>query len=137
LHARYPTPARVTGTQVDDGSAQRSRVASLTVIFSTVVTLPANPAQAFRLARTGPGTPAGEVTLAVDLTGSTATQTVARLTFSGALTESGSLTDGNGDGRSGGDYTLALYRLYGDATGDRRVDNADFFQFRTRFGTSL
>jgi hypothetical protein len=30
-----------------------------------------------------------------------------------------------------------LYLAFLDANGDGRVDNADFFQFRTRFGTSL
>src|SRR5262249_12959637 len=34
---------------VNDGSAQRSRVTQLTVTFPTQVTLPANPAAAFRL----------------------------------------------------------------------------------------
>jgi hypothetical protein len=45
--------------------------------------------------------------------------------------------DGNGDGTGGDNFTLgptALFRLYGDATGDARMDNADFFQFRTTFG---
>ena len=36
-----------------------------------------DPATAFRLTRLGPGGPTGDVTLAVDLSGSTATQTVA------------------------------------------------------------
>jgi hypothetical protein len=130
----------------------------VTVTFSGPVTFAGSPAAAFQLTRQGPGTPTGDVTLAVDLTGSTATQTVARLTFSGTLTQSGSLNDGNyqltvlsaqvtrngqaldGDnnGTPGGNYVLApsagLYRLYGDNNGDRRVDNADFFQFRTTFG---
>jgi hypothetical protein len=98
--------------------------------------------------RTVPGGPAGDVALAVDLSGSTAARTVARLTFSGPLTESGSLTDGDyrltvlggqpldgdGNGTPGGDAVTALYRLYGDGNGDRRVDNADFVQFRSTFG---
>jgi hypothetical protein len=144
----------VQTTQVNGGSAQRSRVTSVTVTFSAAVTLPANAAQAFRLTRTGLGTPTGDVTLAVDLTGSTATQTVARLTFSGALTESGSLADGNytltvlgsqvsaggqlldgnGDGQPGGDFSLALHRLFGDNDGDRDVDSLDFFQLRSTYG---
>jgi hypothetical protein len=147
------TPPRVTSVQVNDGSAQRSRVTELTVTFSTVVTFAAVGMQPMRVDRTGPGTP-GTVTLTADTTGSTPTQTVARLRFSGPQTESGSLIDGNyrltvlsnlvtaggvaldgdGDGQPGGDYTLALYRLYGDGTGDRRVDNADFFLFRSTFG---
>src|SRR5207253_806127 len=87
-------PARVTSVVVNNGAAQRSRVTSVTVTFNTVVTFAGSPASAFRLTRTGPGAPA-DVTLAVDLTGGTALQTVARLTFSGSLTEFGSLSDGN------------------------------------------
>jgi hypothetical protein len=145
---------QVAAVAVNGGAAQRSRVTELTVTFNGVATLPANRADAFRLTRTGPGTPAGDVALAVDLSASTAAQTVARLTFSGPLTESGSLIDGtytltalgaqvsaggqpldgDGNGAPGGDFAAALYRLYGDANGDRRVDNADFFLFRSTFG---
>jgi len=56
-------------------------VTSATIVFSTLVTLPLNPAAAFRLTRTGPGGPVGDVTLAVDLSGSTTTKTIARLHF--------------------------------------------------------
>jgi hypothetical protein len=149
-----PPLLQVAAVAVNGGATQRSRVTELTVTFNAVATLPADPAAAFRLARTGPGGPAGDVTLAVDLSGSTAAQTVARLTFSGPLTESGSLIDGtyrltvlgaqvsaggqpldgDGNGTPGGDRVEALYRLYGDGTGDRRVDNADFFLFRGTFG---
>jgi hypothetical protein len=73
----------VQSVTIDNGTAQRSMVRSVTVSFNRLVTF-VQPAAAFQLARTGPGTPTGNVTLAVDLSGSTATQTVARLTFSGA-----------------------------------------------------
>src|SRR5207253_1800165 len=76
-------------------------------------------------------------------------------TFSGPLATAGSLIDGNytltvlgarvvgpggllldgdGDGQPGGDYTLALYRLFGDTNGDRRVDATDLFAFAGGFG---
>ena len=81
-----------------------------------------------------------DVTLAVDQSASTATQTIARLSFGGALTEFGSLADGlyrltilsakvsgsgqplDGDanGTAGGDFTLDLHRLYGDMNGSSR-----------------
>src|SRR5206468_8677852 len=121
-------------------------------------------AQAFQVARTGPGTPTGNVTLSVDLSGSTATQTVARLTFGGPLTEAGSLKDGNytltvfgaqvtgpgglaldGDnnGVAGGDFYYGtdqaferFYRLFGDADGNHTVDAADLNLFRAAFGST-
>jgi hypothetical protein len=143
----------VVGVRVNDGSAQRSLVTSRAVTFSNLVALPADPAAAFRLTRLGPGGPTGDVTLAVDLSGSTAAQTVARLTFGGPLTEFGSLSDGNyhltvlgsqvnssgvaldgdGDGVPGGDNVSTLYRLFGDVNGDRSVDGLDFFQLRSTF----
>jgi hypothetical protein len=127
-----PPPAPTVSTLVvNDAAAQRSHVTSLTVSFSGRVTFAGDPAAAFRLTRTGPGGPTGAVTLAVDLTGSTATQTLARLTFSGGFTEdapagfarslvdgryslsvlAGQLQDGfaqaldgNGNGTAGDDY---------------------------------
>jgi hypothetical protein len=48
----------------------------------------------------------------------------------------GGIGPGEGDGVAGGDYTLSLHRLYGDVTGDRFVNGADFAFFRTAFGSS-
>jgi hypothetical protein len=146
----------VQGVTVDDGSAQRSRVSSLTVAFSGLVDLPPVPAGAFQLTRIGPGGPTGDVTMLVDLSGSTATQTIAKLTFSGVFTEFGSLIDGNytltvlgsqisangqpldgdGDGVPGGNFTLSFFRFFGDVNGDRFVNGADFGPFRAAFGTA-
>jgi hypothetical protein len=153
-------PPTVVGTRVNGGAAQRSRVTEITVTFNTLVSFaggPANAAAAFRLTRIGLGGPAGDVTLAVDLSGSTAARTVARLTFSGPLTEFGSLLDGryaltvlsltvsaggqlldgDGDGVAGGDAVTALHRLYGDVTGDGTVNGADFDPFRLAFGAGV
>jgi hypothetical protein len=66
----------------------------MTVAFTGLATLPANPADAFLLTRLGPDGSPVDVTLAVNLSASTATQTIARLTFGGAVTEFGSLVDG-------------------------------------------
>jgi hypothetical protein len=155
-----PPPPTVQVVVVNDGSAQRSVVTSLTVAFSGVV-FPA--AGAFQLTRTGPGGATGDVTLTADLTASTPAQTIAKLTWpaTSALTEFGSLIDGaytltvvsalvtsadgnlDGDanGTPGGDYTSPtsgtgrLFRLFGDADGDGDVDAADFGAFRAAFGT--
>ncbi|MBX7103178.1 MAG: M60 family metallopeptidase [Gemmataceae bacterium] len=142
-------PVGVASVAINDGSSQRSRVTSLTVTFGGIVTLPANTATAFALA--GPG---GAVPLSVDTTGSTSTQSGARLTFSGAGVEAGSLADGrytltvlgdsifdgigaridaDGNGQPGGVRTLEFHRLYGDTNGDATVNSADFLAFRLAF----
>jgi lysophospholipase L1-like esterase len=144
----FPAP-RVAAVAVNDGAAQRSRVTQIQVSFDQVVTLPADPAGAFRLQRQGDN---GVVGLTAAVTADATTRVT--LTFSGALSESGSLADGrytltvlanqvsaggraldgNGDGQPGGDHVTALHRLYGDTNGDRRVDSADFFLLRQTFG---
>jgi hypothetical protein len=157
---RTTPPTQVQSVVVNDGADQRSQVRSITVTFGSLVTLPTNRPDAFRLTRIDGG---GDVTLTVDVSQSTATQTIARLTFSGALTENGSLIDGryqltvlagmvyngyglldgNGDGVTGGDYVSPadvtggagprMYRLFGDATGDGVVDLLDLADFRSTF----
>jgi hypothetical protein len=142
--------ATITSVVVNAGQAnlvQRSIVTSVTVTFSGPVTFTGSPAAAFQLALTGPKDTLGSVTLAVDLSGSTATQTVARLTFSGALTEGpNSLIDGNytltifssqvKGGLLGGDSVSSLFRLFGDVTGDKEVKGLDLAAFRSAFGAS-
>jgi hypothetical protein len=150
--------ARVQAVVVNGGAASRSRVTDVRVYFSYSVSLPAAPADAFRLTRIGPGGPTGDVTLAVDLSGSTPTQTVARLSFSGPLTEFGSLIDGNytltvlgsqvtgegglrldgnGDGSAGGDSVTSSHRLYGDVDGNKTVNGLDMAYFRGAFGSNV
>jgi hypothetical protein len=163
---RSSPPTKVQSVVVNDGSAQRSMVTSLTVTFASTVTLPADPTTAFKLTQVGGG---GAVTLTADLSQSTATKTIVRLTFSGSLTENGSLADGrfkltvdadlifngygfldgDGDGTAGGDYVsptdtagggtgqLALYRLFGDASGDGTVDLTDLESLRTTFNAGV
>jgi hypothetical protein len=143
---------RVSAAQVNDGSAQRSRVTSLTVTFDAAVVFAGPVGDAFALTRAGGGAVGFTATAA--LVGGVTVVTLDA--FAGTDTESGSLRDGrytltalasrisangqpldgDGDGQSGGDFALALHRLYGDATGDGRVDNADFFLFRGTFGRS-
>lgn len=147
-------PIIVTKVAVNAGQAnttQRSMVTSLTVTFAGAVTFTGRPESAFQLARTGPGGPLDEVTLSVDLSGSTATQTIAKLTFSGPLTEgfagAPSLIDGNytltvfssriNGGAVVGDQTATLFRLFGDVNGDRAVNGLDLAAFRPAFGTTI
>jgi hypothetical protein len=140
-------PARVAGVVVNDGSAQRSMVNSLTVTFDGPVTL--DPG-AFQLTR--------QDGIAVDLNVAISIvngQTVAVLTFAGAGIVGGSLVDGNyalticgdlvhdaygraldgdADGTAGGNRSDSLFRLYGDSDGDRDVDLRDLGRFLSSFG---
>jgi hypothetical protein len=131
-------PARVGSVVVNDGSAQRSRVTSLTVTFGGLVTLDAG---AFELRREDGSLIALNVATLVR-----GGHTAAVLTFAGSDVIAGSLADGNysltirgdavrdrvgraldgdGDGLPGGDWVGTLVRLFGDTDGDADVDYAD------------
>lgn len=138
---------------INDGSVQRSMVNSITLTFNGLVNFSGSPANAFSVV--GPG---GAVTVAVDLSGSTPKETVAKLTFSGSGIVAGSLADGNYtltvfanqitdadgaaldgdfDGNAGGNYTSSFYRLFGDANGDRHVDVADAGLLSLAYGSNI
>jgi hypothetical protein len=140
-------PAEVESVAVNDGSAQRSMVTSLTVTFDRIVAI--DPG-AFELHRQD-GTPVG-LSVAASVVGG---RTVAVLTFAGPGVVGGSLADGNytltvhgdhvrdgdgtaldgdGDGAAGGDRSDALFRLYGDSDGDRDVDLCDLGRFLSTLG---
>ncbi|HTK73955.1 MAG TPA: dockerin type I domain-containing protein [Gemmataceae bacterium] len=142
-------PAVVQSVAIDSGVAQRSVIRSITVTFDRLVSFTGSPEAAFRLTRTGPSGATGNVTLATDFSGSTATQTVVRLTFSGALTnpwgKTTTLSDGNytltvfsaqiQNGVQGGDNVTSFFRLFGDINGDRAVNGLDLTAFRNSFGS--
>jgi autotransporter-associated beta strand protein len=142
-------PLAVSSVALNAGQAnlvQRSLVSNVTVTFSRLVSFAGSPADVFQLVRFGPGAPTGNVTLAADLSGSTATQTIVRLTFSGPLTDgANSLIDGNytltvlnnqiQGGVQGGDNLTSLFRLFGDVNGDKAVDGFDLTAFRNAFGS--
>jgi hypothetical protein len=140
------TGPTVLDTQVNDGSAQRSRVTSLSVAFSAQVTFAGTVASAFTLTRIG----GGAVTFAASASVVNGMTVVTVNNFTGSETNFGSLRDGrytltalasqisfggqlldgNSDGTPGDNYTFGdsqgLYRFYGDINGDRHVDIADF-----------
>jgi uncharacterized delta-60 repeat protein len=154
--------ARLTGdtttasAQVNDGSAQRSRVTSLTIRFSGQVTFSAAPADAFTLVRTGGGAVNFTANVSVEFGGTV----VVLNNFTGPETDFGSLRDGrytltalasqisaggqalDGDanGTPGGDFVFGdqqgLFRFFGDINGDRHVDIADFALFSSSFNLS-
>jgi hypothetical protein len=131
----------VVSVVVNDGSAQRSLVTSLTVTFSGVVSF--NPG-AFEVQQQGGGLIQVDVSAAVS-----GNETVAVLTFAGAGIINGSLPDG--------DYTLTLladhvhdpsgqtlaadsvtsfFRLFGDINGNGVIDVQDLLRFASTFGKS-
>jgi hypothetical protein len=133
-------PQKVESVVVNDGSAQRSMVHSLTVTFGGAVVL--DPG-AIELRRQD-GTPVN-FQLAVAVVGG---KSVAVLTFAGSEFIGGSLADGNyvltvravhdrwgreldgdGDGSAGGDRSDGFFRLFGDGDGDRDGDLRDLQQF--------
>ncbi len=136
--------ATVLGVVINDGSAQRSMVKSLTITFSRPITV--DPG-AFEV-RNRDGSPVGLIVATSIVDG----KTVAVLTFTGPGIIGGSLADGrytltvhgdkvhdaqgqaldgNLDGVVGGDYLdTAISRLFGDVNGDGYLDNAESFLFK-------
>jgi len=133
---------------VNDGSAQRSMVTSLTVTFSTVVHL--DPG-AFELDRQGGGVI--DLSIAEAVVGG---HTVDTITFVGAGIIGGSLADGHytltihgdhihddfgqaldgaGTGVEGSDRTYTFLRLFGDSNGNGHVDLGDLLRLVSSLGT--
>lgn len=146
-------PATVSAVKINDGSAQRSRVTSLTATLTGQPLLPLTLANAFELKRQSDN--------AVVTLSASAVDNVVTLTFTGGPVEFGSLADGrytlsvlatqitnldgNNNGTAGDNFVLAcepdtmlpptnIYRLFGDANGDGTVSGSDFRAFRTAFG---
>jgi hypothetical protein len=139
-------PRRVESVVVNDGSAQRSMVNSITVTFDGATVL--DPG-AITLRRQD-----GSLVNAqfhISLVGG---KTVAVLTFAGPEFVGGSLADGSytltvladhvhdrwgreldgdGDGTSGGDRVDNFFRLFGDSDGDRDVDQLDLARLLSTF----
>ena len=142
-------PPTIESVVVNDGSAQRSMVNSLTITFDRVVTF--DPG-AFGLQRQD-GSAVG-LNVATSVVGG---RTVAVLTFTGSGIVGGSLADGSytltvrgdhirdgegreldgdRDGNGGGDRVDGFSRLFGDSDGDGDVDQLDRDRFRSAFKTS-
>jgi hypothetical protein len=138
----------VTGISVNAGAQQRSRVTTVDVTFSTVVTFSGPVASAFAFTRNGGGALGGFSATANVVGGVTV---VTLNNFTGAETEFGSLVDGRftltvlANQVSAGGVNMAsnatftdtngLFRLFGDVNGDRTVNGFDLGFFRNAFGT--
>jgi hypothetical protein len=148
-------PVEVQSVVVNDGSAQRSMVDSITVTFSTQVDIAPGAfqlVQAVGSARTDVSSVVGVTT---QLTGDG--RTVATLTFAGVGIVGGSLADGgytltiradlvddqqlgapldgNGDGLVGGARVDRFFRLFGDLNGDGMVNDTDGAALRAALGS--
>ena len=147
LAVSHGDPAKIENVVLNDGSAQRSMVNSLTITFDRVVTF--DPG-AFGLQRQDGSVVS--LSVAPSVVGG---RTIAVLTFTGSGIIGGSLADGSytltiqgehirdevgreldgdRDGNGGGDRVDAFFRLFGDSDGDRDVDWLDRNLFRSAFG---
>jgi len=138
LAVSHGDPPTIESVVVNDDSAQRSMVNSLTISFDRVVSFDSG---AFSLVREG-GSEVG-LNVAESVVGG---RTVAVLTSTGSGIIGGSLADGNytllirgdhirdevgreldgdSDGNGGGERVDAFFRLFGDSDGDRDVDWLD------------
>jgi hypothetical protein len=141
-------PLKVESVVLNDGSAQRSMVNSVTVTFSGAVIL--DP-RAIELRRQDGSLVDARVSISL-----VSGKTVAVLTFAGPEFVGGSLADGSytltvladrvhdrwgrdldgdGDGSAGGDKLDSFFRLFGDSDGDGRVDERDRELFLSVFKT--
>ncbi|MCA9058676.1 MAG: hypothetical protein KDA85_09260, partial [Planctomycetaceae bacterium] len=130
--AEVPT---VESVVINDGTAQRSMVTSLTVTFDREVTLGSG---AFEVTDGG----GNQIVLQVN-SNSVNGKTVSTITFPGLT--GGSLQDGNyrltvnselvhvGADQMETDHIDAFFRLFGDVDGDRDVDSLDYLAFRSTY----
>lgn len=149
----------MSNAYINGFQTQRSRVTSVGILFDSNVSLPANSASAFRLTRQ-----IDQATVELSANAYPSSDTLVILSFTGTLTEFGSLKDGrytltilgnlvsnvggfldgNGDGIGEDDNVLAsasapaaptnIFRLFGVSDGDGAEMSPDFAVFRTFFG---
>jgi hypothetical protein len=142
------TAPTVPGFAINGGAQQRSRVTTVDVRFSTIVTFAGPVASAFAFTRNGGGALGGFSATANVVNGVTV---VTLNNFTGAETEFGSLADGRftltvlaiqvsaGGVNMASNVTFTdangLLRYFGDVNGDRTVNGLDLGFFRNAFGT--
>ncbi|MDB5327509.1 MAG: hypothetical protein JWM57_3078 [Phycisphaerales bacterium] len=151
-----PIPT-VAGIVLDDGTAQRSRVRSLTVTFNGTIPAGSIAAGAFTVSQiSGPVIQSYTASVA-SVTAIGTTQTAVKLTFSGAGVVNGSVADGRytlsidgskitdttgapadaaGTNVAGSIRTYNFSRLSADADGNNTVDFNDFLILQNAFNTT-
>ena len=144
LQAAASAPALTGSVKVNDGTAQRSMVTSLTFTTSVPATL-GSDALTLSLHSGGPvgftvtpSNPSGDgKTYVLSFSGSGVVGSSLPDGIYDLKVKASSVTDGFGQSLSGGDQTLTLHRLYGDADGNKSVNSLDNFKLRSTFGLSL
>jgi len=142
-------PQTVESVVINDGSAQRSMVNTITVTFGGAAVLDPGAIELLRQDST-----AVNAQIAISTVGG---KTVAVLTFASPEFVGGSLEDGtyaltvradrvhdrwgreldgDGDGIAGGDRVDHVSRLFGDANGSGGVGRADHSAFQSAFGST-
>jgi hypothetical protein len=145
---RVASAPTVVSTIVNDGSAQRSRVTTLTVTFDQQVSFATTVVDAFNLTRSGGGFVTFQASASV--IGGVTVVTLNNFTLS-ETDGYGSLNDGRytltalalyisaGGHQMASNYTFndaqGLFRLFGDVNGDQTVNGLDLGFFRNAFGT--
>src|SRR5205823_3193352 len=125
-------PQTVESVVLNDGSAQRSMVNSLTITFSGAAIL--DPG-AIELRRQDGSLVNAQ--LAISVVGSLADGSYTLTVRSDRVHDRfGRELDGDGNGSSGGDRVDSFFRLFGDTNGNRDVDRLDRDLFRSAFKTS-
>jgi arylsulfate sulfotransferase len=143
-------PRKVESVVVNDGSAQRSMVRSVTVTFDGSAVLDPGAIELRRQDGT-------LLNAAVNIS-TVGGKSVAVLSFAGREFVGGSLADGSytltvradrvhdrwgreldgdSDGAAGGDRVERVTRLFGDGDGNGRIDGEDRVPFRSAFGTRV
>jgi Bacterial pre-peptidase C-terminal domain/Bacterial Ig-like domain len=150
LNSQFAPLSTIQTVTIDDGTAQRSRVRSITLVFNGTITTA--PSSAFSLVRTEDGLVVPVIASA--LTPLSGNRTQLTLTFSGASLAAGSLADGRyvltidgnqiidslgqkldaaGTGVAGSSRQVNFLRFFGDSNGDGVVDGLDYLVFRAAY----
>ena len=137
-----PDAPVLTSSIINDGSTQRSMVNSLTVVFSSAVTLEAG-------AITISSYHSNQV-LTLNITNPTGDGRTYLIRFAGISVVGGSLADGIYDvtvhgsrvrdqfnQTMGEDSSVRFHRLFGDTDGDRDVDQTDLSRMKQSLGSVL
>jgi subtilisin-like proprotein convertase family protein len=150
-------PATITSMILDDGSAQRSMVRSLTILLDGTIPLANIASGAFSVTQTSGPTINSYTATITAVTTPAAGQTMIALNFAGSAVSNGSLADGRftltidgsklvntagqatdaaGTGIAGSIKTYNFFRLSADADGDASVNFNDFLTLQNAFGSS-